>query len=84
MEEDSLGTCSVGLQQQRRLIRADKGEIRRFTIEKVVCGHCANRLRRAVGKTNRWEGEGGKRTRQRRVKLKCKMSMHKNRLNTAC
>lgn len=29
MEEGSLETCSVGLQQQRKLIRADKGEIRR-------------------------------------------------------
>ncbi len=50
MEEGSLGTCSVGLQQQRRLIRADKGEIRRFKIEKVVCGRCTNWMRHTVGK----------------------------------
>lgn len=37
LEDDSLGTCSVGLLQQTRLIRADKGEIRRLEIEKVVC-----------------------------------------------
>lgn len=37
MEDDSLGTCSVGLLQQTRLIRADKGQIRRLEIEKVVC-----------------------------------------------
>lgn len=37
VEEGSLVTCSVGLLQQRRLIRADNGEIRRFNIDKVVC-----------------------------------------------
>lgn len=38
---------------------ADKGEIRRFKIEKVVCvcGHCANGLKGTVGK--RTGGGGG-------------------------
>lgn len=43
VEEGSLETCAGGLLQQRRLIRADKGEIRRFEIEKVVCGRCTKR-----------------------------------------
>lgn len=65
MEEGSLGTCSVGLLQPRRLITADKGEIRRFTIEKVVCGRCANGPKSRVGKQT-----GGRRE-SSRVKLKC-------------
>lgn len=82
MEEGSLGTCSVGLLQRRRLIRADKGEIRRFKMGES-CARWTNRLKRTAGKTNRWEvEEGGKTARQR--KLKCKTSVHKNRLNAAC
>lgn len=77
--EGSLGTCSVGLLQQRRLIRADKGEIRRFKSEKVVCGHCTDEEGKQTGGTGRQDKQrdGG-------VKLKCKTSVHKNRLNTAC
>lgn len=43
-----------------------------------------NRAERHDGKTNRWEGEGGRQNSEGRVKLKCKMSVHKNRLNTGC
>ena len=58
MEEGSLETCAGGLLQQRRLIRADKGEIRRFEIEKVVCGHCTKRGREARWENKQVGGEG--------------------------
>lgn len=51
--EGSLGTCPVGLVQLRRPIMADKGEIRRFKIGKVVCGHCTSRLRGTGGRGSR-------------------------------
>lgn len=43
---------------------ADKGEIRRFKIEKVVCvcGHCANGLKGTVGKRTGGGGEGKRRS----------------------
>lgn len=53
------GTCSVGLLHQMRLISADKGEIRRFKIEKVVCGRCTNRLKSTVGKQTGGRGREG-------------------------
>lgn len=58
VEEGSLETCSVQLQRQRKLIRADKGEIRRGESCVCVCGYCTNGETRS-GKTNRWEGEEG-------------------------
>lgn len=61
VEKGSLETCSVGLLQQRRLIRADKGEIRRFKIEKVVCGHCTNGLTGTEGKQTGGREREGKR-----------------------
>ena len=74
----------MGLLQRRRLIRADKGEIRRF---KMGWGElCEVDVAQTAGKTNRWEEveeeEGGKTARRR--KLKCKTSVRKNRLNAAC
>lgn len=50
----------MGLLQQRRLIREDKGEIRRFKTEKVVCGRCTIGLKCTVGKQTGGEGQGGK------------------------
>lgn len=60
--EGSLRTCSVGLLQHRRLIMADKGEIRRFKSEKVVCGHCTDRLK---GKEGKQTGGTGRQEKQR-------------------
>ena len=71
VEEGSLETCAGGLLLQRRLIRADKGEIRRFEIEKVVCGRCTER-----GWEARWENKqvgGGGREAEQRGKSEIKM-----------
>lgn len=62
-KESRGGTCSVGLQQRRRLIRGDKVKIRRFKTEKVVCGLCTERLKHTVGRQT--GGRGTDREKQR-------------------
>lgn len=65
VEEGSLETCSVRLQRQRKLIRADKGEIRKrrkLCVRSCVCGHLHKRENKQVG------GEGGQ-TEKREMKM---------------